>query len=224
MNTIERANLSEAQEDYLKHIFLIEEVRDSVPTQLLSDSLGLKPGSVTGMIKKLAGVNLVTYQRYKGVRLTDTGKKIALEIIRHHRLIELYLSEALGYSWDEVHDEAEKLEHVISEDFEARISEFLGNPTHDPHGDPIPSVELKLPPALNLVPLTEVNERHHGIIKRVRTQDKDELNLLTHLNLVLESQIQILSKDKKGVRIRIDNERYLIPFSLANHIWLTLVD
>jgi len=176
------------------------------------------------MLKKLSELNLVTYQRYKGVRLTETGKKMALEIIRHHRLIELYLSEALGYTWDEVHEEADKLEHVISEDFEARISEFLGNPTHDPHGDPIPSVELKLPPAMDLIPLTEIQEQRTGIIKRVRTQDRDELNMLAHLNLVLESLIQVISTDKSGVRISVGGERFLIPTSLANHIWLILVD
>lgn len=221
---IERVNLTEAQEDYLKQIFLIEEMRDSVPTQLLSEKLGVKPGSVTGMLKKLAEVNLVTHQRYKGVQLTEMGKKLALEIIRHHRLIELYLFEALGYSWDEVHEEAEKLEHVISEDFEARIAEFLGNPTHDPHGDPIPSVDLKLPPALNLVVLAEMKAQQSGIIKRVRTQDRDELNLLAHLSLVLESKILVIASEKNGMRVKVNDEQYLIPYSLANHIWLTTDD
>jgi DtxR family Mn-dependent transcriptional regulator len=218
MKTIERANLTETQEDYLKQIFLIEEIRDAVPTQMLSERLGVKPASVTGMLKKLTLLNLITHEPYRGVRLTEMGKKVALEIVRHHRLIELYLTEALGYSWDEVHEEAEKLEHVISENFEARIAEYLGHPTHDPHGDPIPSVELKLPPALDLVPLTEMESGDSGLVKRVRTQDKDELNLLTILKITLNSPIVVIEKEKNGMRVKVNDERYLIPLSLAAHL------
>jgi DtxR family Mn-dependent transcriptional regulator len=218
MKTIERANLTETQEDYLKQIFLIEEIRDAVPTQMLSERLGVKPASVTGMLKKLTELNLITHEPYRGVRLTEMGKKVALEIVRHHRLIELYLTEALGYSWDEVHEEAEKLEHVISENFEARIAEYLGHPTHDPHGDPIPSVDLELPPALDLVPLTEMESGDSGLVKRVRTQDKDELNLLTILKITLNSPIVVIEKEKNGMRVKINDERYLIPLSLAGHL------
>jgi DtxR family Mn-dependent transcriptional regulator len=218
MKTIERANLTETQEDYLKQIFLIEEIRDAVPTQMLSERLGVTPASVTGMLKKLTELNLITHEPYRGVRLTEMGKKVALEIVRHHRLIELYLTEALGYSWDEVHEEAEKLEHVISENFEARIAEYLGHPTHDPHGDPIPSVDLELPPALDLVPLTEMESGDSGLVKRVRTQDKDELNLLTILKITLNSPIVVIEKEKNGMRVKINDERYLIPLSLAGHL------
>jgi len=222
MNTIERANLTETQEDYLKQIFLIEEIRDVVPTQMLAERLSVKPASVTGMLKKLTELNLITHEPYRGVRLTDMGKKVALEIVRHHRLVELYLTEALGYSWDEVHEEAEKLEHVISENFEARIAEYLGHPTHDPHGDPIPSVKLELPPALDLVPLTEMESGDSGLVKRVRTQDKDELNLLTILKITLNSPIVVIEKEKNGMRVKVNDERYLIPLTLAAHLLIAV--
>lgn len=130
--------LTQAAEDYLKSIYKLQEKGGKVSTGMLAESLNVKPASVTGMIKKLKTMNLVNHERYQGVTLTEAGKEIALEIIRHHRLLELYLFRALGVPWDGVHEEAEKLEHVISEDMEARIDEILGYPTTDPHGAPIP--------------------------------------------------------------------------------------
>lgn len=217
---IQRLKISESQEDYLKQIFLLQEYTDVASTQKLSDKLKVKPASVTGMLKKLAELKLVKHVPYKGVTLTDTGRKIALEIVRHHRLLELYLTEALGYGWDEVHDEAERLEHFISEDFEARIAQFLGNPTHDPHGDPIPSAELELPPDRELVSLDKMMVNQTGVICRVRTQDKDQLNLMSHLNLVLNSHIKILDREKNSIRIEVEDQRYLIPQSIALHLWI----
>ena len=133
--------LSEAVENYLKAIYEIEQDSGRVTTNALAERMVVKPASVTGMIKKLAEgkPRLVDYERHRGVSLTPAGRRIALEVIRHHRLIELYLQQSLGYAWDEVHDEAEKLEHVISEEFEDRIAEMLGDPEFDPHGDPIPA-------------------------------------------------------------------------------------
>ena len=140
-----RNKLTESQEDYLKKIFELGEVMPHVTTQALADHLNVKPASVTGMLRKLSELSLVDYEKYHGVELTAAGEKIAVQILRHHRLIEMYLSEVLGYTWDEIHEEAERLEHHISEKFEARIAEKLGHPTHDPHGDPIPSADLKFP-------------------------------------------------------------------------------
>lgn len=219
----EKLKLSESQEDYLKHIFLFEEFDKTVSTQALSEKMKVRPASVTGMLKKLAELKLVRHEPYHGVALTEAGRKIALEIVRHHRLLELYLTEALGYTWDEVHEEADRLEHVISEDFESRIAEFLGHPTHDPHGDPIPTAELVLPPSDELVCLTELGQNQKGVIRRVRTQDKDQLNLMSHLNLVLESEVLVLGIDKGEIRIEVDNERFLIPPSIASHVWLTVL-
>jgi DtxR family Mn-dependent transcriptional regulator len=127
---------TEAVEDYLKAIYLLETGQGSVTTVALAERLEVAAPSATGMLKKLAELKLVKHEPYHGVMLTAAGRKIALEVIRHHRLLGLYLSEALGYSWDKVHAEAEKLEHHISEEFEDKIAALLGNPVTDPHGDP----------------------------------------------------------------------------------------
>src|SRR5690554_3741763 len=135
--------LTSAGEDYLKAIFELGGAK--VKTQELAASLDVSPASVTGMLRKLAGLGLVEHEPYGGACLTTAGRKVALETIRHHRLIETYLSEALGYPWFEVHDEAEKLEHHISEEFEDRIADVLGHPEFDPHGDPIPDRDGAMP-------------------------------------------------------------------------------
>ncbi len=213
-----RHTLSEAQEDYLKHILKLSEFNDQVSTQALARELGVKPASVTGMLKKLANVNLVRYKPYKGVELTEAGKKIGLEILRHHRLLELYLADVLNYTWDEIHEEAERLEHVISEKFEARIAEQLGHPTHDPHGDPIPNVDLQYPEDPNLTPLTGIIPGKKVLIKRVTTQDSDALNLLSRLGLQIDSVIEIVSNEQEAVRIHTPDDRFLLPNSLARHL------
>jgi DtxR family Mn-dependent transcriptional regulator len=134
-----------AIEDYSKAIYSLETRNDEpVSTNALAERLGITPGSVSAMLKRLDELGLTTHVRYRGVRLTEDGRRIALEVIRHHRLLESYLAEALGMPWDRVHDEAEVLEHVLSEDLEALIAAKLGHPTVDPHGDPIPTAELEL--------------------------------------------------------------------------------
>ena len=142
-----RENLTHAIEDYLKTIFDITTTNERASTNMIASSLGVTPASVTGMIKKLASTvpPLLEYQSHRGVILTGEGERIALEIIRHHRLIEMFLHQILGYEWDEVHAEADRLEHVISEEFEERIARVLGDPSHDPHGDPIPTRDLDMP-------------------------------------------------------------------------------
>lgn len=212
--------LSEAQEDYLKQILLLgggERLEDtlSVSTQALADRMEIKPASVTGMLKKLAELGLVEYEAYRGVRLTEAGYQVALEVLRHHRLLEAYLHQALGYGWEEVHAEAERLEHHISEDFEARIAEWLGHPSHDPHGDPIPTVELQLPQDAPTKPLAALAAGERGRVARVFTQDHDTLNLLAHLHLHPGVAIQVLERSGEGVRIALWqeglNERFLLP-------------
>lgn len=139
-------NLSTAVEDYAKAIYALQRRADGEPvtTNDLAARLGVTAASASSMVKKLAELDLVDHVPYRGVTLTAAGQRVALEVMRHHRLLELYLAEHLGVPWDQVHEEAEALEHHISEDLEARIAEKLGNPTHDPHGDPIPSVELEI--------------------------------------------------------------------------------
>lgn len=217
-----RPKLSESQEDYIKHIYLLSETQDAVSTQSLADHLNVKPASVTGMLKKLADVNLVEYERYRGVKLTGSGERVAIEILRHHRLIEMYLSEVLGYSWDEIHEEAERLEHHISEKFEARIAEKLGHPTHDPHGDPIPHADLTFPDGPSVIALSSAGEGLSGVVKRVRSQDKDTLNLLTKLDLIIDKVVTIIESNAHGVRIQIGDDRLLIPKSLAIQVLIQL--
>ena len=137
--------LSASMEDYLRAIYILAEREGEVTTTRLAEYLQVAPPSVTGMLKKLARLRLVHYPPYRGVALTRAGRRIALEVIRHHRLLELFLMEALGYAWDEVHAEADRLEHAISEALEERIAAMLGHPAFDPHGDPIPTRAGDLP-------------------------------------------------------------------------------
>ncbi|MCC5925022.1 MAG: metal-dependent transcriptional regulator [Bacteroidetes bacterium] len=218
MSEIHRNKLSESQEDYLKKIYVLGEVEPQVSTQALADHLKVKPASVTGMLKKLSELGLVSYERYKGVQLTPAGERIAVEILRHHRLIEMYLSQVLGYSWDEIHDEAERLEHHISEKFEAKIAEKLGHPTHDPHGDPIPLADLTFPDQPALQVLMDIPANTKVVIKRVRTQDSDILTLMSKLGLTLEKELTVLSRDADGVRIQLGNDRMLVPADIAQKI------
>src|ERR1700674_5568657 len=134
--------LSAAVQDYAKAIYALESRMGVASTTALAERLGVRPASVSGMLRKLGALGLVVHARYRGVRLTESGRKVALEVLRHHRLLELYLVESLGLGWDVVHAEAEVLEHVLSEELEELIAAKLGHPTLDPHGDPIPDEKL----------------------------------------------------------------------------------
>ena len=185
-------NLTQSIQDYLKTIYeLTLEVERATTTQL-ADFLNVTPASVTGMIKKLSQTEpaLVDYKKHQGVSLTKQGKRVALETIRHHRLIELYLHQMLDYSWDEVDEEADRLEHVISEKFEERISKALGDPKFDPHGDPIPSKDLILP-EFNFVSLNKLRKNQTAIIKRVRDTDPNLLCYLKDIGIVPSTKILV---------------------------------
>jgi DtxR family Mn-dependent transcriptional regulator len=220
INRRSTTDLTESQEDYLKQIFLLEENGDSVSTKAISECLDVRPPSVTGMIQRLAQLGLVEHRPYRGARLTQRGRQVALEILRHHRLLETYLSQVLGYGWDEVHEEAERLEHVISERFEERIAEALGHPTHDPHGDPIPDRDLNLPEPVFVVPLTGVSSGGRAILARVSTQDQDSLSLLGRLGLVVGAMVDVLETTSRGVRVGVDGERFMLPTELATQLWM----
>ena len=140
-----RATLSDAIQDYLRQILVLGEGGRRVSTTALARSQGVAPASASAMVKKLAVLGLVEHAPYRGVALTDAGERVAVEVTRHHRLLELYLAQTLGIHVDDVHAEADRLEHAISEELEARIDQALGYPTHDPHGDPIPDADLKWP-------------------------------------------------------------------------------
>ncbi|GAB5601888.1 metal-dependent transcriptional regulator [Thermus sp. FJN-A] len=211
-----RPPLTEAQEDYLKHLFLLEaEHQAPVSTQALSERLGVRPPSVTEMLKKLTALGLVEHAPYRGARLTEAGRRVALEVLRHHRLLEAYLHQALGYGWEEVHQEAERLEHVISEAFEERIAELLGHPPFDPHGDPIPTKELALP-EVRAIPLPEAPLGEARMV-RALAQDQGTLNLLFRLGLVPGRPLRILAKEG-GVRVEVGGEVYLLPQELAQAV------
>lgn len=175
-----RDQLTHAVEDYLKAIYLLTNEFGRATTTQIANRLGVKPGSVTGMIQKMAAATppLVDYQKHHGVVLTPQGETVALEIIRHHRLLELFLHETLGYSWDEVHGEADRLEHVISEEFEERIAEVLGDPSHDPHGDPIPTRDFQMP----LPSTLSLNELRPGQQARIQWVDSSDPELLRYLS------------------------------------------
>jgi DtxR family Mn-dependent transcriptional regulator len=142
---VTKAPLSEAIQDYLKGIYKLQEGTDRVAITAVARGQGVSPASASAMVKKLAALGLLEHEPYRGARLTGAGERVALEVIRHHRLLELYLAETLGLHVDHVHDEADRLEHVISEELEERIDKALGFPTHDPHGDPIPDANLRWP-------------------------------------------------------------------------------
>jgi DtxR family Mn-dependent transcriptional regulator len=144
---VPEAPLSEAIQHYLRDIYKLGAAGDRVSVTALARSLQVSPASASAMVKKLAALGLAEHAPYRGVSLTDAGERVAVEVIRHHRLLELYLAETLGLHIDDVHDEADRLEHVLSEELEARIDRALGFPTHDPHGDPIPDAELNWPAA-----------------------------------------------------------------------------
>lgn len=179
-------------QDYLKVIYELTESGASASTNALAQKMKVSAPSVTGMIQKLASSKpaLVEYQKHQGVTLTREGRKAALEVIRHHRLLEAWLVQTLGYSWDEVHEEAERLEHVISEDFERRISAAMGHPMRDPHGELIPTEDLKMP-ADTSVPLSALRSGQNGVVTCVKAADTELLRYLEGLGLVPDAGIEV---------------------------------
>ena len=178
------SNISPASQDYLKVIYDLTEEHGRATTSQIAGQLEVKPASVTGMLQKLAKDEppLVDYKKHQGVTLTCEGEKAALEIMRHHRLLESFLHEILGYSWDEVHEEAERLEHVISEDMERRMAAVLGNPSRDPHGQPIPNQDLEITPFSD-TPINELRPGQAAIVRRVQDNDPELLRYLADLGL-----------------------------------------
>jgi DtxR family transcriptional regulator, Mn-dependent transcriptional regulator len=188
-----RENLTHVIEDYLKTIYDLTATNGRATTNQIADRMGVTPASVTNMIQKLASTSppLLEYRKHRGVSLTEAGEKVALEITRHHRLLEMFLHQTLGYRWDEVHEEADRLEHVISEEFEERIAESLGNPRHDPHGDPIPTSDLHLPDS-EAVHLDQLRPGQRVVVKRVRDTDADLLRFLSDQGIRPGANLEIV--------------------------------
>jgi DtxR family Mn-dependent transcriptional regulator len=224
-----RENLTHAIEDYLKTIYDLAGTHGRASTTQIAEVLDIKPASVTGMVQKLASTKppLVDYQKHRGVVLTPEGEKVALEIIRHHRLLELFLHETLGYSWDKVDEEADRLEHVISEEFEERIAKALGDPTHDPHGDPIPTRDLEMPSSPTTC-LSELRSNQQAIIKRVRDTDPELLRYLSERGIIPGASVHILEYSpfdgNLSLKVEDRHEVVVLGTRVTRQIYVSLTD
>ncbi len=217
------APLSQAIEDYLKAIYTLAQRERPVTTTGLAAHLRVAPASVTNMIKRLARLRLVEHTPYHGVELTEAGEKVALEVIRHHRLLELYLSRHLGVSLDRVHSEADRLEHVISEDLEERIAVALGQPALDPHGDPIPTREGSVA-ATTARPLTAAAPGQRGVIVRVSDRDEHVVRELAAAGLLPGVALEVIATGPGALDVRVEGRRQRISAALVGAIYLELED
>ncbi|HZD10323.1 MAG TPA: metal-dependent transcriptional regulator [Candidatus Binatia bacterium] len=228
-SSLQRDNLNhQAIEDYLKTIYLLAEAEEEqrVSTSQIAEAREVKPASVTNMIQRLARLNLVDYEKHNGVRLTENGRQIALEVIRHHRLIELYLMEALGFSWDEVHEQADILEHVISEKLEERIAAALNHPTVDPHGDPIPSLEGAIV-LVDMQPLASLEAGDRGRVARIIDDANSEmLRYLADLGLVPGAEFRVaeVAPFHGPITLELDGARRVVGHNVAEAILVELLD
>lgn len=213
--------VTQAIQDYLKVIYKVEETREEVTTNAIAERLQVTQPSVTGMVKKLSEMNLISYTPYQGVRLTEAGRKIALEVIRHHRLLELYLAKAMGYSWDRVHEEAEKLEHVISEEFEEKMAEMLGQPTSDPHGAPIPAKDGSMVVS-KLLKLTAIPAGQKVVVKQVSDKDPEKLRYLSRIGIYPEVEMTVIEQVPFDgpLLVKVGEERHYLSRALTDGIFV----
>lgn len=222
-----RGGLShQAIEDYLKTIYSLSSAGSLVSTSQLAQARGVKAASVTGMIKRLSELKLVDYEKSRGVSLTPAGEKIALEVIRHHRLIETYLIEALGFTWDEVHDQADILEHVISEKLEDRIDSALNFPEYDPHGAPIPKKDGSLPEK-KTENLIELATGQRGRIAEILQDDDPEmLRYFAEKGILPGVDFTILEKAPFDgpLTLEIGNEPVILGYNVAKAIAIELIN
>ena len=216
------ADFSDAVQDYLREIYKLQGESAPVKTSTLARQMGVSAPSATGMVKKLAGLGLADHQLYRGVRLTRAGERVALEVIRHHRLLELYLAQTLELGIDAVHAEADRLEHALSEELEMRIDEALGSPSQDPHGDRIPDAKLKIvSPATR--PLTALDPGEQAIVEQVPDGDGDLLRYLATLQLVPGRRVELVQAAPFGgpLTLRSDGRETAISRQLGARIRVT---
>jgi DtxR family transcriptional regulator, Mn-dependent transcriptional regulator len=216
---VSKPGLSVAIQDYLKEIYKLQAAGERATTTAIAKRMGVAPSSVTSMLKKLAALGLVEHAPYRGVELSDAGAQIALEVIRHHRLLEQYLAQTLGLGIDAVHDEADRLEHVISEELEARIDEQLGYPTHDPHGDPIPDAGLNVD-RTSLRSLDALAPGEQATVRRVPDSDAGLLRYLAELTLVPGRRVTMRRSEPFGGPLTVDvgGSEHAISRELAGQI------
>lgn len=213
--------LSPAVEDYLKAIYKLQQSGEPAATSEVAEALGISAASVTGMARRLTEMGLARHEPYKGTALTDAGQKVALEVIRHHRLLELYLKEVMDYSWAELHEEAERLEHHISEEFESKLDELLGHPTRDPHGHPIPTREGEMD-EVGTDRLADVEPGQQVVVCHLVDDDP---SLLTHLEdrgLMPGAVLDVAEKvDFDGpLTIRIEGEEQIVGQTVARSVYV----
>ena len=214
-----KTELSDAIQDYLKEIYKLQARGGRATTTAIARAMGVAPSSATAMLKKLAVLGLVEHARYRGVVLRPAGEQVALEVIRHHRLLEQYLAETLGLAIDAVHAEADRLEHALSEELEALIDRSLGYPTYDPHGHPIPDAELKVE-AAELRPLAELQPGERATVRRVPDGDAALLRYLSTLSLVPGRRVQMRSSAPFGgpLTVVVAGTEHAISRELAGQI------
>ena len=211
-----------AEENYLKAIFHLEhESLGEVSTNAIAESMETKPSSVTDMIQKLAEKKLVVYKRYKGAQLTEKGKKIAANVIRKHRLWEVFLVEKLNFHWDEVHEIAEQLEHIQSEELITRLDKFLGSPDFDPHGDPIPDKHGVLKRTEKKL-LSEIEKTQKGVCVGVKESSADFLQYLDKKKISIGTKITVLGKEffDGSMIIQVGNEQFFISKTVAENLFV----
>src|SRR5437879_3088747 len=216
-----RSVFTRSQEDYLKALYLLGGDERPVPTRDLAQRLGISSPSVSEMVTRLSAQGLVGHDRYRGQQLTREGRKVALELVRHHRLLEMFLVRVLGYSWDEVHDEAERLEHVISERMEQRIFELLGRPQLDPHGHAIPTLGGKMRPVSHRA-LSEARSGERLTVQGVSDEDPEKLRELERRSLLPGTRVAVIaSSEFEGpVEVKVKGHRLSVPLGLARAIFV----
>lgn len=213
-----------AEENYLKAIYhLQEEINGGVPTNAIADKLKTKPSSATDMVQKLADKELVSYVRYKGATLTKSGKKVAIGVIRKHRLWEVFLVEKLNFHWDEVHDIAEQLEHVKSDVLIDKLDQFLDHPDYDPHGDPIPDKNGNIKSADKRL-LSEMSKKDHGMLVGVRETSTEFLQFLDKRNIAIGTPIKVLGKEffDGSMVIQVKREQFFISKKIAENLYIQI--
>ncbi|MCZ6678886.1 MAG: metal-dependent transcriptional regulator [Candidatus Poribacteria bacterium] len=213
--------ITHAMEDYLKAIYLLQKGEEKVSTTAIAEQMNVSAPSVTGMIRKLTTMGLIDHTSYQGVQLTEGGKKVAKEVLRHHRLLELYLVEIMGFTWDKVHDEADKLEHVISEEFEEKMSDALGHPTTDPHGHAIPAKDGAVK-EVSYETLAEVEPGSFATVEQVNDNNPEMLRYLDNLEIVPGALVQVVAKEPFNgpLHLKIDQAEHFIGLEVAHNVFV----
>jgi len=212
----------QAVEDYLKTIYLLEQIESPASTSCIAEARQVRPASVTSMVKRLYNRDLVHYRKHYGVTLTEEGRVIALEMLRHHRLLELYLIQELGFGWDEVHEEADALEHVISEKLEERIAALLDHPQFDPHGKPIPARDGTMT-KVDCQPLTQLTQGDSGVVSLIDDDTNSELlRYLKQLGLVPGTDIQVtkVAPFDGPITTQVNNDQVVVGHKAAANVYI----